>query len=214
MNDEALRGLLLSLRRNGIADPQVLDAIADTPREVFISDLALKPHAYADEALPIECDQTISQPFIVAYMTERLHPTAGNDVLEIGTGSGYQTAILAKLARHVYTIECHSLLHRLAVERFARLGLGNVTAIEGDGTLGWPEHRFFDRIIVTAGTSEPPGALLDQLGPCGFMVIPLGPRGDQRVTLITRSDGREEHQSLLAVRFVPLLPTKVDGMSL
>ncbi len=206
MRNETLRELLTGLQRNGISDPRVLEAIARTPREMFISDSALKEHAYADEALPIECEQTISQPFVVAFMTERLHLTPDNDVLEIGTGSGYQTAILSRLARHVYTIETHVELHRLAAERFARLGLTNITAIAGDGTRGWPEFRLFDRIIVTAGTEEAPKPLLDQLAPCGFMIIPLGLRDDQRVTLITRTGGRFDYQALLPVRFVPLVP--------
>ena len=206
MRSETLRELLTSLQRNGISDPNVLEAMARTPREAFISNEALKEHAYADEALPIECEQTISQPFVVAYMTERLHLTPDNDVLEIGTGSGYQAAILARLARHVYTIETHAELHRLATERFSQLGLTNITAIAGDGTRGWPEFRLFDRIIVTAGAREAPPELLDQLAPSGFMVIPLGTRYDQRITLITRNDGRIEHQTLLPVRFVPLVP--------
>ncbi len=206
MMDEALLDLLRNLQRNNIADPRVLDAIARTPRELFVSDPALKSHAYFDEALPIECDQTISQPFIVAYMTERLNVAPHHDALEIGTGSGYQTAILARLARRVYTIESHLALHRLAKERFEQLGLGNITAIHGDGVRGWPDHRFFDRIIVTAGASEVPGALIDQLGECGAMVIPLGPRHDQRITLVTRSCGRDDYQSLIPVRFVPLVP--------
>jgi protein-L-isoaspartate(D-aspartate) O-methyltransferase len=205
MIDETLRGLLLRLQRNGISDPRVLEAIAQTPRETFISDPALKAHAYADEALPIECEQTITQPFVVAYMSERLHLTGENDVLEIGTGSGYQAAILSRLARRVYTIESRVELHRLAGRRFEELGLSNVTAIYGDGTRGWPEFRLFDRIIVTAGTLEAPEELLDQLAPCGFMVIPLGPHGNQRITLITRNDGRLEYQALLPVQFVPLV---------
>ncbi len=205
MRNETLRELLLSLRHNGISDPRVLEAIAQTPREAFISDPALKAHAYADEALPIECEQTITQPFVVAFMSERLHLTRENDVLEIGTGSGYQAAILSRLARHVYTIESHTELHRLAVQRFEELGLSNITATCGDGTKGWPEYRLFDRIIVTAGTQEVPEDLLDQLAPCGFMVIPLGPRGDQRITLITRNNGRLEYQALLPVQFVPLV---------
>ncbi len=206
MKDETLRDLLHSLQLNGISDPRVLDAIARTPREAFISDEALKAHAYADEALPIECEQTISQPFIVAYMTERLHLSPDTEVLEIGTGSGYQAAILSLLARHVYTIECHLELHRLASGRFAQLGLPNITAMAGDGTKGWPHYRLFDRIIVTAGAGEVPEDLLDQLAPCGFLVMPLGPRDGQRITLITRSNGKIIYQTLLPVRFVPLLP--------
>jgi protein-L-isoaspartate(D-aspartate) O-methyltransferase len=211
MKDGALKDLLHSLRENGISDPRVLDAIARTPREVFISGEELKERAYEDEALPIECEQAISQPYIVAYMTERLHVAPSHDVLEVGTGSGYQAAILSSLARGVFTLECRIELHLLALERFRRLGLANISALHGDGTKGWPEYRLFDRIIVTAGTEEPPMELLDQLAPCGFMVIPLGPHGDQRITLITRTNGRVAYQTLLPVRFVPLLPDRVDG---
>ncbi len=212
MRSETLRELIISLQRNGISDPRVLEAMARTPREAFISDCVLKEHAYADEALPIECEQTISQPFVVAYMTERLHLTPDNEVLEIGTGSGYQAAILSRLARHVYTIETHAELHRLATERFRQLGLANITAIAGDGTRGWPEFRLFERIIVTAGAEEVPKDLLDQLAPCGFMVIPVGSRYDQRITLITRCDGHTEFQALLPVRFVPLVPDVCDSV--
>ncbi|MGO8952920.1 MAG: protein-L-isoaspartate(D-aspartate) O-methyltransferase [Rhodomicrobium sp.] len=205
MRDDTLRELLRCLQRNGISDPRVLDAIARTPREDFISIAGLKARAYADEALPIECEQTISQPYIVAYMTERLHVTADHDVLEIGTGSGYQAAILSKLARHVYTMEIYRELHLSAAARFAELGLTNVTAIQGDGTKGWPEPRLFDRVIVTAAAAEVPEILLDQLAPCGFLVIPVGSRDGQRIMLITRG-GRVAYQTLLPVRFVPLLP--------
>jgi protein-L-isoaspartate(D-aspartate) O-methyltransferase len=211
MYHETLRELLISLQHNGIADPRVLDAIAHTPREEFLTDPGLKEHAYADEALPIECEQTISQPFVVAYMTERLHLTPDSEVLEIGTGSGYQAAILSRLARHVFTIEVHAELNRLAMERFAKLGLTNITAIVGDGTRGWPEPRLFERIIVTAGAEETPKALLDQLAPRGFMVIPLGARYDQRITLITRDKDNLRYQTLLPVRFVPLVPLPLGG---
>jgi len=203
--DEALRDLLYSLQHNGIGDPRVLSAIARIPRDLFISEDALKAQAYADLALPIECDQTISQPYIVAYMSERLNVAPDQDVLEIGTGSGYQTAILSKLARHVYTIERHRELHNLAVKRFQRLGLHNITAIHRDGTWGWPDNRLFDRILVTAGATQAPGALLDQLSPCGAMVIPLGPREDQRITLVTRTNGHLDYQTLISVQFVPLV---------
>ena len=204
--DEALRGLLYSLQHAGIGDPRVLDAIASIPRELFISEYALKAQAYTDQALPIECDQTISQPYIVAYMTERLNVALDQDVLEIGTGSGYQAAILSRLARHVYTIERYRELHDLAVQRFEKLGIQNITAIVGDGTKGWPHKRLFDRIIVTAGTRQVPDALLDQLAPCGAMLLPLGPRYDQRITLVTRMNQHLEYQSLIPVQFVPLVP--------
>jgi protein-L-isoaspartate(D-aspartate) O-methyltransferase len=204
--DEALHDLLYSLQHNGIGDPRVIDAIAKIPRELFISEDAFKAQAYADQALPIECDQTISQPYIVAYMSERLNVALDQDVLEIGTGSGYQAAILSQLAHHVYTVERHRELHDLAVQRFERLGIHNITAIVGDGTKGWPDQRLFDRIIVTAGARQAPDALLDQLSPCGAMVIPLGPRYDQRITLVTRTNGHLEYQTLIPVQFVPLVP--------
>ena len=117
-----------------------------------------------------------------------------------------ETAILAQLARHVYTIERHRELHDLALERFTRLGIHNITAIKGDGTRGWPAKRLFDRILVTAGTSHVPDALVDQLSPCGAMVIPIGPRYDQRITLVTRMNGHLEYQTLIPVHFVPLVP--------
>jgi protein-L-isoaspartate(D-aspartate) O-methyltransferase len=211
MKDGGLQELLHSLRRNGISDPRVLDAVARTPREAFISDAGLKARAYADEALPIECQQSISQPYIVAYMTERLHLGPSHDVLEIGTGSGYQAAILSKLVRHVYTVECHIDLHQLAAARFAKLGLTNITARHGDGSKGWAERRLFDRIIVTAAAKEAPAGLIDQLAPCGFMLTPLGSSGCQRITLITKTRDRLERQTLLPVRFVPLLAHNVDG---
>ena len=210
MSSETLRALLIGLQRNGICDGKVLDAIASTPREAFISESEFKEHAYADEALPIECEQTISQPYVVAFMTERLHLAPDHDVLEIGTGSGYQTAILSRLVRHVYTIETHAELHRLATERFGQLGITNVTAALGDGTRGWPEFRFFERILVTAGALAVPEELLKQLAPCGFMVMPLGPSGDQRVTLITHGNGRIVYQPLLPVRFVPLVAERAE----
>jgi protein-L-isoaspartate(D-aspartate) O-methyltransferase len=205
MMDERLESLIYLLQRNAIADPRVLAAMRDIPRDFFIESANLKPLAYADEALPIECGQTISQPYIVAYMTERLNVQRKHDVLEIGTGSGYQTAILSRLARHVYTIEIHEELHRLAVGRFKALGLDNITALCGDGSKGWPEHRLFDRILVTAGVSAAPPDLVGQLGPCGAMVIPLGKTSSQRIALVARAETRVDYQSLIPVRFVPLL---------
>jgi len=197
--------LVLQLEKDGISDPAVLDAIASVPRDIFISEEDLKPCAYEDEALPIECNQTISQPFVVAYMTERLGLMPDHEVLEVGTGSGYQTAILAKIASHVYTIERHRRLHELALGRFEELGLKNIAAIVADGSKGWPERRTFDRILVAAGSVDVPPALLDQLSPCGAMILPSGPQGRQRLTLITRCNGRTASQRLLPVRFVPLL---------
>ena len=202
--NEPLRNLLYHLQHNGIGDPRVLGAIARVPREAFISGHS---QAYADEALPIECGQTISQPYIVAYMSERLNVAPDQTVLEIGTGSGYQAAILSKLARRVYTIERHRELHDLAASRFERLGLNNITAACGDGIRGWPGNRLFDRILVTAGAHEIPAALLDQLALCGAMVIPLGPRHNQRITLVTRNRTGLHTQTLIPVQFVPLVPS-------
>lgn len=203
---EKLRERLLEeLERKGISDPAVLRAMANTPREMFISQDHLKSLSYDDAPLPIECEQTISQPFVVAYMTERMRILPEHDVLEIGTGSGYQTAILAQLARHVYTIERHPALHGLAVERFRQMNIGNITAIAGDGTRGWPHPRLFDRILVAAAARRVPRSLLDQLTPSGAIIIPLGRRCSQWLTLIVRIDGRDEVQRLLPVRFVPLL---------
>jgi protein-L-isoaspartate(D-aspartate) O-methyltransferase len=204
VTNRGLDWLLRSLERKEISDPAVLGAIAQVPRELFISEEHLKQHAYDDAALPIECRQTISQPFVVAYMTERLRVMSDHDVLEIGTGSGYQAAILAHLARHVYTIERYPELHGLATARFRSLGLSNITAIVGDGTKGWPEQRVFDRILVTAGTRKVPAPLLEQLGAWGLMLIPVGARRVQRLTLIARRNGGLEAQKLLPVRFVPL----------
>lgn len=204
MQDKA--ALIRSLEERGISDERVLDAMATVPRELFVP-AEYASEAWADEALPIACQQTISQPFIVAYMTERLRVMPDHDVLEIGTGSGYQAAILATLAHHVYTIERHDELHRLAVRRFRQLGLKNITAVVGDGLKGWPgASRTFDRIIVTAGTPDIPRPLIDQLKPCGMMIVPVGGRRMQHLTLVTRTDHDTETQELLPVRFVPLLP--------
>jgi protein-L-isoaspartate(D-aspartate) O-methyltransferase len=197
--------LVAMLRDRGIADARVLEAIAGVPRDRFV-DAAYGESAWLDTALPIACGQTISQPYVVAYMTEKLAVGPGHDVLEIGTGSGYQAAVLARLARHVYTIERHPELHASASARFAGLGIGNITAIVGDGAAGWPEPRGFDRIIVTAAAREAPRALLDQLGPGGRMIIPVGARvSRQRLVQYDRTDTDIARTELLPVRFVPLI---------
>ena len=210
MDDGADRGakLVEQLRERGIADPTVLNAIRDVPRHEFIG-AAPAEAAYLDIALPIACGQTISQPFVVSYMTEKLAPQPDDDVLEIGTGSGYQTAILARLCRHVYTIERHEALHEEARLRFASLGIANVTALHGDGMLGWPEPRLFNRIIVTAAARELPEALIGQLGEGGRIILPLGRRhSQQRLVLIDKTPDGLVRQDLLPVRFVPLVPEK------
>lgn len=205
------QALVAALAERGISDERVLDAIGSIPREAFVSE-AFRGEAYLDTALPIECEQTISQPFVVAYMTERLRIMPDSAVLEVGTGSGYQAAILAKIAKHVYTIERYEALYRVAVERFRKLGLKNITAILGDGMQGWPEtNRKFDRIIVTAGAPGIPDALLRQLTAFGMMMIPLGPRRVQHLTLVIRMGKHTETQKLLPVRFVPLRAGAEEG---
>jgi len=197
--------LVLQLRRRGITDVRVLSAFETVPREMFVpADFA--EDAYGDTALPIACGQTISQPFVVAYMTEKLGPDPDKAVLEIGTGSGYQTAILAHLFREVFTVEYHEPLLRAAEARFKALGLKNITATVGDGWQGWPDGGECERIIVTAAASEIPARLLEQLAEGGRMIIPLeDPRDGQFLTEVVREGGRVKTQRLLPVRFVPLL---------
>ena len=197
----------LTLRRHGITDQAVLRAMDEVPREYFVAPGFLDS-AYADQALPIACGQTISQPFVVAYMTEKLEVEPGHRVLEIGTGSGYQAAILARLAREVVSIERYRTLAEAARERIATLGYRNVTIRAGDGMAGAPDLAPFDRIIVTAATQDVPEALLGQLAEGGNMVLPVGPRHDaQYLVRLTREPGGAlRRENLIAVRFVPLLP--------
>ena len=202
-NGEKAANLITELRIHGISDERVLEAIANVPREIFVSP-ELASVAYRNEALPIDCGQTISQPFIVAYMTEKLGIEPDHDVLEIGTGSGYQTAILTRLARHVYTIERYGPLADKAKKCFEALDIKNVTAIVGDGAKGWPEPKHFDRIIVTARAKKIPDALIDQLKENGRMILPLG-RWQERLVLVTKTPFDLDRKNLLPVRFVPLV---------
>jgi protein-L-isoaspartate(D-aspartate) O-methyltransferase len=183
----------------------VLDALRTVPRHLFVPP-SLRKWAYDNRPLEIGHDQTISQPFIVALMTNMLRPAKDHVVLEVGTGSGYQAAILATLVRHVYSIEIVAPLAREASERLRDLGYGNITVRQGDGYAGWPEHAPFDAIIVTAGAPGIPPALVDQLKPGGRMAIPIGPVwADQKLILVEkRPDGKIETRSLGSVRFVPL----------
>ena len=198
-------GLIMQLRRRGIRDNAVLRAIERVPRELFV-DEAFADHAYQDIALPIDCGQTISQPYVVAFMTEKLELDERHKVLEIGTGSGYQAAVLSHLCRRVYTVERWRELQKAAERRFARLGITNVTTIIGDGWLGWPPQAPFDRIIVTAAAHEPPPALLEQLKLGGRMIIPLGETRDtQMLVAIDKTDAGASQTELLPVRFVPLV---------
>jgi protein-L-isoaspartate(D-aspartate) O-methyltransferase len=197
---------LLSLRRRGISDQAVLRAIDAVPREKFVL-AEFADDAYADQAMPIACGQTISQPYVVAYMTEQLGVKRDHRVLEVGTGSGYQAAILAELAGAVYTIERYRTLADGARATLQRLGFDNVTVIAGDGLAGVPAHAPYDRIIVTAAAESVPEALVEQLAEGGTMILPLGKHdGAQRIVRLTRGKDGMTQQELIWVRFVPLLP--------
>ncbi len=201
--------LIMQLRKHGIHDTRVLRAMELVPREKFVEE-AFIDQAYADTALPIACGQTISQPYIVAFMTQSLGPEPGDTVLEIGTGSGYQAAVLSHLCREVLTIERYKELQKSALKQFDKLGISNVTTIIGDGWIGWPPNAPYDRIIVTAAAPEAPKALLDQLKEGGRMVIPLGEtRETQQLVQIEKTVDGLEQKELLPVRFVPLVKGRV-----
>ena len=204
--------LVMHLRKMGITDDKVLGAIERVPREIFIPQVGnVIGQAYEDIALPIGRGQTISQPYIVAFMTQALELNDRHRVLEVGTGSGYQACVLAWICKRVYTIERHKPLLDEAAKIFAQLNirdLHNITTKLGDGMRGWPEQAPFDRIIVTAAAAEkPPQALLDQLAVGGIMVIPVGRSGEQVLRRYKKeSDDTFAVKDLLGVRFVPLLP--------
>jgi protein-L-isoaspartate(D-aspartate) O-methyltransferase len=197
--------LIRTLRAEGIKDPRVLDAVASVPRRKFV-DEGYEPGAYANRALPIACGQTISQPYIVAYMTEALELEPDMRVLEIGTGSGYQAAILSKLVSKVYTVERHLPLLEQARARFRELGLDNIETRHGDGYAGWPEKAPFDRIIATAAFPELPPNLTEQLTQGGILITPLGYETiSQRLWKIIRTAEGIERKPLLPVVFVPMI---------
>ncbi|CAN5899134.1 protein-L-isoaspartate(D-aspartate) O-methyltransferase [soil metagenome] len=207
MNTSAARQLMVDrhIRARGVRDPLVLDALATIPREAFVP-AELAELAYEDRPLPIEAGQTISQPYIVAVMVEALALEPADKVLEIGAGSGYAAAVLAKIAQHVYTIERHAELADLARERLARLGYANVELRCGDGTLGWTEHAPFDAIVVAAGGPDLPRALLDQLAIGGRLVMPVGSGSAQELVRVTRiGEAEYRREELGAVQFVPLI---------
>jgi protein-L-isoaspartate(D-aspartate) O-methyltransferase len=203
---------LLTMRRRGIHDLRVLRALELVPRERFVEPEQIEL-AYQDQALPIECGQTISQPYVVAAMTEALAIEPAHRVLEIGTGSGYQAAVLAHLAAEVVSVERYRTLGEVAEGRLRNLGLDNVTVVIADGALGAPEHAPFDRIMVTAATAEVPQTLLDQLVEGGVMVAPVGPQsGVQTLVRLRKKGGQAEREDLMAVRFVPLVPGKAAAL--
>lgn len=209
--NKAIR-LIMDLRNKGVQDIHVLNAIERIPRDHFIPE-AMLDQAYEDIAVPIGLGQTISQPSVVAKMTEALEITDRHKVLEIGTGTGYQACILSKVARRVYTIERHRPLHRLAEDNFSALNIRNITSLCGDGMKGWPvingiSQAPFDRIIVTAAAREkPPAALLDQLNVGGIMIAPTGEAGAQMLKRYKKeSEDTYSISDIMPVRFVPLLP--------
>lgn len=193
-----------SLKHIGVTDENVLAAINQVRREAFLPE-ELRPHAYVDSPLPIGEDQTISQPSLVAFMTQKLGIEKSHKVLEIGTGSGYQTALLAELAKEVFSIEVRETLSRSAQSKLKTLGYQNIQFKIGDGTLGWKEKSPFDRVIVTAAATEIPDALLKQLKISGRMIIPLKIDHEQELFLITKVDGIPSLEPLMAVRFVSIV---------
>jgi protein-L-isoaspartate(D-aspartate) O-methyltransferase len=197
---------LLSLRKRGIGDAAVLRAMDEVPRERFVEP-SYVDDAYADQALPIACGQTISQPYVVAYMSEQLGVRPDHRVLEVGTGSGYQAAILSRLAREVVSVERYRTLADAARSRLAALGYTNVIVQVGDGLAGVPQWAPYDRIMVTAAAETVPQALVDELADGGVMILPLGPHaGPQELVKLSKQGGELKQEELIGVRFVPLLP--------
>jgi protein-L-isoaspartate(D-aspartate) O-methyltransferase len=204
-SDSRIIRLILELRRGGVTDTRVCAAIERVPRDLFVSK-PFEDKAYENTAVPIGRHQTMSAPIIVGLMTQALEVGERMMVLEIGTGSGYQACVLAKLCRRVYTIERYRELLAEAEGRFAHLKLSNITAKAGDGTFGWPEHAPFERILVTAAADDVPPLLADQLAPGGVMVVPveIGP-GEQRLLRVRRTPQGLETEDLGEIRFVPLI---------
>ena len=198
--------LILALRTGGVSDPAVLNAIEKTPRQLFVP-TQWQDRSWEDRALPIACGQTISQPLIVGLMTQALTLEQRSRVLEIGTGSGYQTSVLSPLSRLVYTVERYRTLLAEAESKFKTLGFTNIITRFGDGGEGWPEQAPFDRILVTAAMEAEPKALLAQLKPNGVLVAPIGRGGVQSLKrYVGDGKGGFAREDLLDVRFVPLLP--------
>ena len=214
-NDPRQIQLIMELRGQGIDDRRVLEAVEKTPREAFV-EAPFVSHAYDNSALPIPCGQTISQPYVVAYMTQHLDVQPHHRVLEIGTGSGYQAAILSPLCRRVYTIERHKPLLRDAEARFRKLRLHNIATMHRDGFGGWPEQAPFDRIILSCAVPQIPPILTQQLKPGGALIAPVGsvPKSDgtapaesfsQRLTKMIRTETGVMEEVLIPVLFVPML---------
>lgn len=207
MNDDAERKMqfLFALRSRGVMDKRVLEAMERVDRAAFVTGLFAE-RAYEDMPLPIACGQTISQPSVVGLMTQALDVQPRDKVLEVGTGSGYQAAILSQLARRVYTVERHKRLTQAAEAVFRELALANITAVTADGSRGYPEQAPFDRILVTAAAEDAPGPLLAELKVGGIMVVPVGQSDAvQHLIKVTRTDDGYDYEELRSVRFVPLV---------
>ena len=205
LNDDRAGRLILGLRQQGVTDPRVLAAMESIDRAVFVHEKFLD-QAWEDQALPIDCAQTISQPYIVGLMTQALDVQPRHRVLEIGTGSGYQAAVLSRLARYVYSIERYRSLLIEAESRLKALKIDNVITQHGDGGLGWPQQAPFDRIMVTAASPGEPTELLHQLKPGGVLVCPVGRTSVQMLhRYVGQDDGSFRRESLSEVRFVPLV---------
>lgn len=196
--------LLMALRAQAIMQPEILAAIETVPRELFVPE-SLHNHAYENASLPIGHKQTISQPYIVALMTQSLELRKTHRVLEIGTGSGYQAAILSRLCRRVYTLERLRPLLVSAEKRLKELQISNITYRHADGAKGWPEAAPFDRIIITCQLAEIPQTLLDQLKIGGILIAPVGPSGKEELVRVKRESDEFKHEKLIPVRFVPML---------
>lgn len=201
--------LIMALRGQGILSSTVLSALENIPRELFVPE-SLRKHAYENASLPISLDQTISQPYVVARMTEALELTGRERVLEIGTGSGYQAAILTLLCRRVYTLERLKPLLVAAENKLRDLRISNISFRLGDGSAGWPEAAPFDRIILTCGCNKIPDKLLNQLKIGGIMVAPEGVGKTQQLVVVKRLESGFDRKQLMAVTFVPLIEDKQD----
>jgi protein-L-isoaspartate(D-aspartate) O-methyltransferase len=204
MPDPRMIQLVMTLRGGGVTDARVLGAIERTPRNLFVPE-RFGDQAYDDRALPIDCGQTISQPFIVAHMTQALKIDDRCKVLEVGTGSGYQAAVLSRLARRVYSVERYRTLSKEAETRFEAMRLSNIVTRIGDGSVGWPEQAPFDRIIVTASAPSRPVEILSQLKDGGIAVAPVDRDAHQYLVRYERNGGSFTETDLMEVRFVPLV---------
>jgi protein-L-isoaspartate(D-aspartate) O-methyltransferase len=211
MDEQRERMVDRQIERRGIENPRVLEALRDVKRHLFVPPNEVTS-AYEDHPLPIGHGQTISQPYIVALMTEAIDPQPEDRVLEVGTGSGYQAAVLSKLVKEVYSIEIVEPLGKSAAERLQKLGYENVTVRIGDGYQGWPEKAPFDAIVVTAAPPEVPQALVDQLAEGGCMVVPVG-TAFQELMLVEKKKGEVKKRVITAVRFVPMVKGKDDADS-